>query len=177
MTWMARFLLGAASLLAAGASRGADDPCAAFKWDLAAERAVYASAPTPASSGLTSAEAPDVRAGVLYELTLHPQETVKLQAAVSKRMLDDGAFAGLVRIRVPHTGRYRISIDGGFWIDVASGPTTLPSRDFSGAQNCRTPRKVVLYELAKDADVVIQLTGASASTARLVVVADSSGPG
>jgi hypothetical protein len=146
------------------------DPCRQFKWDVSTESALFRSSPTAVVTARARAEAAAISPETLYQVQLHPQEDVKLVAPISKKMLDDGAFGGLVKIHLTHPGAYRISVDAGFWVDIADGSSTLARSDFSGSQNCTTPRKVVLYELPAGKDLYVQLTGASVPHALLTVV-------
>lgn len=133
--------------------------CDGFKWDVARERAVFA---TPAAAVTTAASAATTvtaEPGKLYRLTLLPQEQLQLAAEPSKKRIADGAYAGLVRFRVPKAGAYRVSLDQGTWIDVVDGGKTIASDDFNGSPGCKAPRKVVVYTLPAERDLVLQLTG------------------
>src|SRR5689334_5466483 len=52
----------------------ADDPCAGFTWDVAHERALFASAAQTLNAGRDAATAPAIETDRLYELTLAPNE-------------------------------------------------------------------------------------------------------
>jgi hypothetical protein len=165
-----RLAFAAVVLAGVGPAWAAQDPCAQFKWDVTREVALFRTSPVPIAAAAAPLDAPSIQPDMLYRVQLHPQEAVTLAAPVSKKMLDDGAFGGLLRIRLPESGTYRISVDAGFWIDVADASGTLQRADFSGSQNCTTPRKVVLYELAGGKDFHVQLTGSSLPHALLVLV-------
>ena len=155
---------------ASGQTPAASDPCLQFKWDVSKEAALFRSSPTSLVTARAAAEAATISPETLYRVQLHPQEELKLVAPISKTMLDDGAFGGLIKIHLQQPGAYRISVDGGFWIDIADGSAAIARSDFSGSQNCTTPRKVVLYELEGGKDLYVQLTGASLPHALLTVV-------
>jgi len=140
----------------------ADDACAGFKWDVKHEHALFVHEGHVANAGKDDASAPTLDVDKLYLLTLVPQKTVKFAAPPSKKMLADGASAGLVHFRVAKPGQYRVSVDVPFWIDVIADGKAIASTDFSGAQGCTMPRKIVLYDLpATQKTLTVQFSGAT----------------
>lgn len=163
------FPLLTAMVLAAGVAHAADDACTRFKWDVTREVALFAGTPKPLVAGHGVDDAGALQPEVLYAVTLQPQEGVKFRVAPSKKMLDDGAHGGLLKLRVTEAGTYRVAIDSGFWLDVLAGDKPLPSLDFNGSAECAGPRKIVVYELPAGTDLTLQLSAASVSLARLSV--------
>lgn len=143
-------------------------PCT-FKWDVSNEVALFRTSPHVLAAGAAADSAPPIEAGRLYSLDLHPQEHVRFAAAPSKRMLDDGAHAGILKLHVPQAGRYRVAIDSGFWLDVIQAGKPLASVDFNGSQDCPGPRKIVVYDLPADTGLFLQMSAASASQVKLSV--------
>ncbi len=133
--------------------------CEGFKWDVARERATFATSPAAVSTAAGVTDTVMAEPGKLYKLALLPQEQVKLAAEPSKKRIADGAYAGLVRFHVPKAGAYRVALDQGTWIDVVDAGKTIPSDDFSGSPGCKAPRKVVVYTLPAERELVLQLTG------------------
>jgi hypothetical protein len=133
------------------------------------EVALFASTPKPLVAGHGVDDAGALQPEVLYAVSLQPQEGVKFKVAPSKKMLDDGAHGGLLKLRVTEAGTYRVAIDSGFWLDVIVGDKPLPSLDFNGSAECAGPRKIVVYELPAGTDLTLQLSAASVSLARLSV--------
>jgi hypothetical protein len=158
-------VLGAGAAVAAAAAHA---PCAAFKWNVAHEQALFAAAGAHAVAGRDTASAPLIRPGRLYILALAPQQDVHFVKAPEKRGLDDGAYAGLARLRIPAAGLYRVSLDRPFWIDVVSSHGIVESRDFGGRPGCAAPHKIVLYSLPTGV-LVLQLSGDVASHVRLTL--------
>lgn len=152
-----------------GTALAADDPCAAIKWNVTEERAVFAQPAQTTAAGRNSASAPTIKTKTLYELTLTAQDGVTFAAPPGKKALPDGAFAGLVHFRVPTTGVYRISLDQGFWVDIVNHQTLIESTDFTGAHDCSAPRKIVQYNLPGGEDLVLQLSGAPKDRVRVAV--------
>ena len=159
--------LGGAGWTATAAA--ADDPCAAFKWNVTEERALFSQKAQSAAAGHDAASAPAVKTKTLYDLSLSPQEGVKFILPPGKKGLPDGAFAGLVHLRVPTTGAYRVALDQGFWIDVVGHRALIESTDFTGAHDCTAPRKIVQYNLPAGEDLVLQLSGSTKNHVRVAV--------
>ena len=90
----------AVSTLALGgttAAMAADDPCAAFKWNVTEERAVFAQKPQTTAAGHDAASAPAVKTKTLYELSLSSQDGVKF--IVSRPSLNTCCPSGLAAKR------------------------------------------------------------------------------
>jgi hypothetical protein len=147
----------------------AAEPCAEYKWDVSNERALYAGASESVTSGASVEKAPSILPGRLYAVALQPQEALRFPAAPSKKMLADGASAGLLKLRIAEAGRYRISVDTGLWLDVVRDGKLVESHDFQGITECKAPRKIVLYDLPAGIDVYLQASASSASSVRLSV--------
>ncbi len=166
LPWLAAAWL---SVTGTGVALAADDPCAAIKWNITDERAVFAQVARTEAAGHDAATAPAIKTKTLYELSLAPQDGVKFVVPPGKKALPDGAFAGLVHFRVPTSGAYRISLDQGFWVDIVSHQTLIESTDFTGAHDCNAPRKIVQYTLPAGEDLVLQLSGAAKDRVRVAV--------
>src|SRR3569833_72481 len=152
------------SMLALGgttAALAADDPCAGFKWNVTEERAVFSQKPQSTTAGHDAASAPAKKPKILYELSLAAQDGVEFVVPPGKQGLSDGAYAGLVHFREPTAGAYRVSLDQGFWIDIVSHQALIESTDFTGAHDCKAPRKIVQYNLPAGEDQVLQVSGAA----------------
>jgi hypothetical protein len=164
LLWLAGWLL-----VNSGPALAADDPCAAFKWNVTEERAVFSQKAQAATAGRDAPAAPAMKTSTLYELALAPQESVKFVVKPGKKGLSDGAFAGVLHFRAPTTGAYRISLDQGLWVDVVSHQALLESTDFTGAHDCSAPRKIVQYDLPAGEDLVLQLSGAAKDRVRVAI--------
>jgi hypothetical protein len=149
----------------------ADDACSGFKWDVTHEHALFLGMPTTATAARDDATAPALESDRLYDLTLSAQDGVKFAAAPSKKMLADGAYAGLVHFHVAQAGRYRVSLGTPFWIDLVADGKAIPSIDFNGAQGCDKPRKIVVYELPGGRDLTLQLSGMTETHVRVALTA------
>jgi hypothetical protein len=155
--------------LAMRAAFAADDPCAGFRWDIGHERALFAAAAETAVAGKDTASAPLLVPDRLYELQLTPQDQVKFAAPPGKKMLADGASAGLARLHLATAGEYRISLDQAFWIDAVADLRLIASSDFQGRPGCQAPHKIVLYPLPGGQDLILQFSGGIGSRLRLTI--------
>lgn len=147
----------------------AEGACEGFKWKVPTERALFAGDAVKLIAGMTTESAPAIKPSRLYEVALSPQEDVKYAAPASKKMLADGASGGMVRFRIADAGSYRVSLNAGFWIDIAAAGKTVPSLDFSGSPDCAAPRKIVVYELPANQDLFLQFSGATPEQVRVTL--------
>jgi hypothetical protein len=156
---------------AAGSGPAASgDPCAGFTWNVAHERAVFATEPAGITAATTGGPAPILQIDKLYDIALTPQDKVSFVLAPAKKALADGAFAGLVTLHIPTAGKYRVSMSEGFWIDVIADGKFAPTDDFTGGHACRAPRKIVQYPLPAG-DLTLQFSNAAAASVRVTVTA------
>lgn len=154
----------------------AKEPCDGFAWDVKAERALFASAGQSLAAGKDLSEAPSIAAQTMYTLALAPQGDVHFALTPGKKMLTDGAYAGMVRLRVATAGVYRVSLDQAFWIDMVSGQQLLSTVDFQGSPGCNAPHKIVEFNLPADTDLVLQLSASTQGSVRVSVTRTTSPP-
>ena len=172
LRWVALWILGAS----VRGALAADDPCAGFTWDIAQERALFATVAEAAPGGIDVASTRLLAPGRLYEIGLNPQEQVKFDAPPGKKARNDHVFAGLARLQMMIAGEYRISLDQPAWIDVVAEHELVASKDFQGRPGCLAPHKLVLYSLPGGEDLILQLSGAPTSRVRLTVTAVPAAP-
>lgn len=148
----------------------AADPCAGFAWNVAHERALFATLPVALTAATAAGPAPTLEADKFYEITLTPQNKVSFVLAPEKKALADGAFAGLVTLHIPSAGKYRVSMSEGFWIDVITDGKFAPTDDFTGAHECHAPRKIVQYSLPAG-NPTLQFSNTNSATVRVTLTA------
>jgi hypothetical protein len=90
--------------------------------------------------------------------------------APAKKALADGAYAGMVTLHIPVPGKYRVSLNEGFWIDVIADGKFAATDDFTGAHECRAPRKIVQYTLPAG-DLTLQFSNTNSANVRVTVTA------
>jgi hypothetical protein len=144
------------------------DPCSGYKWDVTAERALFAASPKSVAAGKDRASAAHAVANQLFTVALHPLNEVSFPVTPG-RAPPSGSFAGLIALTVPVPGKYRISVDAPMWIDVAGGAILAPVLDYEGLHECSAPRKVVVFDLQGGPDWTLELSAADRSTVRLAV--------
>jgi len=155
--------------LAAHCALAQQDPCAAFSWNVAHERALFASAPQALSAGRDAASSPPLEPDRLYELQLGPQSQVAWVLPPGKKSIPEEAFAGTARLRLQQPGTYRISVDQSLWIDIVADGHMIESADFQGRAGCVAPHKIVQYTLPAGRELVLQLSAAGGPRARLTI--------
>jgi len=155
--------LGSAAIQAADAAGGCQ-----FAWDVSHEQALFNGAVKTVAAGHAMSAAPQLVPDQLYELALAPQEQVTFAVAPGKKMLSDGAYAGVAHVHIAQAGTYRVSLSAPFWVDLASGDKLIVSGDFTGSPHCDTPRKIVQFVLPAG-EFALQLSGATSAQVRLTV--------
>jgi hypothetical protein len=168
-------LAGALLLSVAAAPARADDPCGGFKWDVSKERALFAASAQAQAAGKDGTRAPVVVPDRLYVLRLAAQDQVSFSVPPGKDTPAAGSFAGLVALKIPAAGTYRIAIDLPLWIDVAVSGKLVPAKDYQAQQSCDAPRKVVEFELGNRERLLLQLSGAAKQMVRVTVTRVSVG--
>ena len=145
------------------------DPCSGYKWDVSAERALFAMPAKAAAAGKDRTSAAPVVPNQFYAVTLVPVSGMSFPATPG-RTPPSGSFAGIVALTVPAGGKYRIAVDVPLWIDVVGGATVAPVLDYEGLHECSAPRKVVVFDLQGRTDWALQLSAADRATVRLTVM-------
>ncbi len=163
-------LIGSGLASAAAAQALLDDPCSGYKWDVSKERALFSSAAAVLqAAGKDGGSAPVVMPDRLYRLALKRLDEVTFSAPPGKTPYDQGTFAGLVALKIPSSGSYRISVDLPLWIDVAVNGERVPAKDYEGQQSCDAPRKVVVFDLDAKKPLLLQFSGVSQASVRVTV--------
>lgn len=147
---------------------GQTDPCSAYKWDVSAERALFAKPAKPVAAGKDRASAATVVPNQLYAVTVLPLTEVSFPATPG-RTPSSGSFAGILALTLPVPGKYRVATDVPLWIDVGSGAILAPVLDYEGQHECNAPRKVVVFDLQGRTDWALQLSAADRAVVRLTV--------
>jgi hypothetical protein len=169
--WRAAIAVGAVAAITASLPAYSADPCEGFAWNVAHERAVFATMAGAVTAATTAGPTPTLEVDKLYDISLTPQEKVSFIMAPAKKALADGAYAGMVKLHIPTPGKYRVSMSDGFWIDVITGGKFAPTDDFTGSRECRAPHKIVQYPLPAGDDLVLQFSNATSPSVKVTVTA------
>jgi hypothetical protein len=167
--WAARLWATLVLSLSAGGALAQDDPCDGFSWNVAHERALFASAPRAAAAGHDAASAPQLEPDRLYQLQLTAAGQVTLALPPGKRPASETRYAGLARFSLQHPGSYRVSLDQPAWIDIVADGKMIDSADFQGRAGCQAPHKVVQFSLPAGHELLLQLSGAPSDSVRLTI--------
>lgn len=170
MKWaLALAMVAVVGQLASEPARAAD-PCDGSTWNVAHERAVFATPPATITAANAAGPSPTLALDKLYDVALTPQDKVSFVLAPAKKALADGAYAGMVTLHIPATGKYRVSMSDGFWIDVIADGKFLPTDDFTGMRACRSPRKIVQFMLPAG-DLTLQFANTNSPSVQVTVTA------
>ena len=150
-------------------TRAAEDPCAAFSWDVHHERELFREQPVDIASGRAFADAPVVTPDRLYELELRAQPEVSFAAPPSRIWPKEATYAGLARLTVDTAGVYRLALDQPAWVDVVAGGAELQSRDAQGRVGCSTPYKIVEFALPAAKPLVLEFSASVTPSIRISV--------
>jgi hypothetical protein len=156
------------ALFLGGMVARADDPCAAFTWDVGRERALFASEPEILAAG-TAVASPSLAPDRLYQLRLSDQPEVAFAVPPGKSRPTDGAYAGLANVTVDVAGVYRISLDQPSWLDVVVSGALIRSKDFQGRPDCNAPHKIVEFVLPAGTPLTLQFSGAASPAVKVTV--------
>jgi hypothetical protein len=147
----------------------AQDPCAAFTWNVAHERALFSGAPKAQTAGRDEPTAPTLLTDTLYELQLSADTGVRFVTAPGKKQHGAGPYAGLVKFSVGAAGTYRVAADQPIWFDVVRRGEQVAAKDFQGHAGCSAPHKIVQFDLPAGAALTLQISGGVNQTVRLTV--------
>lgn len=148
---------------------GADDPCAAFSWDVHHERDLFSKEPLDLASGKALGDAPALAPEKLYELELRAQPEISFAAPPSRTWPAEATYAGMARLTVEAAGVYRFALDQAAWIDVVVNGTVLKSRDFQGRPGCSAPHKVVEFTLPAEKPVILEFSASVTPSLKVTV--------
>jgi hypothetical protein len=162
-------LLALLSLPFAPVHARADDPCAAFSWDVRHERELFSKQAVDLASGKAFADAPVLTPDRLYELELRAQPEVTFSAPPSRTWPEEATYAGLARLTVDTAGVYRFALDQPAWVDVVAGGAVLQSRGAQGRVGCSTPYKVVEFSLPAGRPLVLEFSASVTPSIKITV--------
>lgn len=150
-------------------SARADDACTDFKWDVTKERALFAGAPTAVKAGTDAKTAPSLVPGKLYQIQLASQASVNFVLEPGRKSRADSDHGGVAILKLPAGGAYRVSMDLPLWVDIVANATLLPAADFQGQHDCKAPHKIVVFDLAVDRTLTLQLSSSAADSVRMTL--------
>ena len=148
----------------------AEDPCAAFTWDVTHERTLFGQEAQNLAAGSAAAAAPTLATDRPYQLQLRAQTEVAFATQPGKKLPAEGkTYAGLASLTVATGGIYRIALDQALWVDVISDDSLVQAKDFQGRPGCNAPHKIVEFLLPAGKPITLQFSGGRVSTVRVSV--------
>jgi hypothetical protein len=166
---LARLLMVSISAMVGVGSVHANDPCAAFTWDVRHEQTLFATEPQTLVAGEKLAASPTLTIDHLFQLKLRGQSEVTFAAPPGRRPPGDGTYGGLARLTVDTAGVYRVSLDQPLWVDAVVDGAVLAAKDFQGRKACNAPHKVVEFLLPAGTPVTLQLSGGHTPAVKITV--------
>jgi hypothetical protein len=156
--------------VALASSPPAEDPCAAFTWDVSHERTLFGQEAQHLAAGNAAAAAPTLAIDRLYQLQLRAQREVAFVTQPGKKMPNEGkTYAGLASLTVETGGIYRIALDQAVWVDVIANDSLVQAKDFQGRPGCNAPHKMVEFLLPAGKPMTLQFSGSRVSTVKVTV--------
>lgn len=143
----------------------AQSTCEQFAWSVNRERAVFTSASMPVvQSGAASVDP------AAATLALLPSGDIKFPVVPEKASRPD-MFGGFVRVLIPSTGLYQVTLSDDAWIDVSQDERVmLKATAHSGRKDCPGIRKSVRFDL-KVGPALIQVSNSPVPMIKLAVIA------
>lgn len=151
------------AILAGTSVAMADDAgCAAFKWPVTREQALFPAAPAAQpGAALTVGQAAD--------FMLTAVDTISF-AVPPERAPAAGTFGATANVAVPPEGELQVSLSDEAWIDVVQDGQAMKSVAFSVVKTCPGIRKSVRFKLPAGA-ATIQISGAKQQSIKVAVLA------
>lgn len=165
---LSALLLACAAPLAAQGAPHAEPGCATISdANLPADFAAWAK-PAEALQAAADRAAPVLPLGQPVDLVLKPSADVQFAAAPEQKRAPENAHAGLVKLKIPAEGIWRVAASGPVWIDMLSAGGPVASTNHGRMAPCTSLRKVVEFPLTAG-EYLLQLSGNPGPELRLMV--------
>ncbi len=162
----------AADVAAADDKPVAQDPCDAFGWNMAREFDLMRASPIArAALAKQDHDAREVPLDRRLEVKLAPAGDVPLLVKPQREPAAD-TYSGLLMLKVPRIGTYRVSTDQRLWMEVIGPDGAVKSSKFANAPDCKVLHKSVAFRLQPDTEYWIQLSGSSVANAVVLITLD-----
>ncbi len=147
----------------------ATDPCSGFQYDVSEELKLFAGSPRKIVAAASTDAPPTLEARQLYEVALTEQSKVRFGEPPTKPTVNEGSYAGMVRIAASSAKTIRIALNEPAWIDVLDGRRNLDSSRHAGSHNCKLVRKSVEFSVEPGHALIVQLSGSTEKSLRIAV--------
>jgi len=158
-------LFGPSWVATANAAEGSG--CAAFKWPVEREQAIFLGKDMQdALSGSTVAALP--KGGI--SLSLLNAADVKFTLPPAGRPKDGAVKGAVLNIgTIAKAGAYQVTLSSEAWIDLIQAGKFVGSTDHSGAKDCPGLRKIVRFNLT-EGPLVVQISTAAVDSLKLAIL-------
>lgn len=144
--------------------------CRDYRMNLGPELALWRSPAIAREAARTGADAvADLSLRQRYRIALHPVAEVALVLPAESGTASD--HAGLVRVRIPGSGFYRVSLGGAYSVQVADGARPVAVHEFEMQSRCDSIYKSIEYTLRAGKTYTIQILAPAAAEVDLLVTA------
>jgi hypothetical protein len=100
-----------------------------------------------------------------------PQNEVKFRVTPERRQESQGRYAGMLRLRVPADGAYRVGTSRAAWVDLieANGASLKPTK-FEMQTQCDAVFKTVVFALRANETYTMQVSASREQNMPMFVV-------
>ena len=158
-----------AGYAAASVADDASVDCQASGWDMGRELKAYAGEAGRVAAGTATWNTPVLWADTLYAVALRPQSEVHFVQESPNAPRAAASMGGLARFTVLSGGRYRVTVDTALWIDAVDATGMVGPSNYIAWHQCPEFRKTVEFKLQAGQSIVLQLSGAAAGVAKVVI--------
>ncbi|WP_199554898.1 hypothetical protein [Sandaracinobacteroides hominis] len=123
---------------------------------------------TAITAAANTAAVPALQPRTPATLALHPAASVKLAAAPEQLRTRPDAHAGLVSIRIPTAGNWRVALSNPAWIDLLTVAGPAKSTAHGHGPACSSIRKFVDFNLPAG-EYMLQFTANPGAELRVLV--------
>jgi len=169
---IALFLVASSAAQTAPKSRSMDQMhggCDNYAANLTTEMRLMSMNAVQINAASQAAEAPQVRTSQVFSINLLPQSQVHFALAPAQDRGGPERWAGLVALGTLPKGNWRVSADKSVWIDLIGSGQLLPSPAFEMQTECPTIFKTVVFEAPGTVTVLLQISGATTQSVRLLI--------
>lgn len=150
-------------------ARPAAAACSDFKFDVSEELKLFAGTASAINAAAAPTAPPTLDAKRLYEVSLMEQAKVAFREPPSKTTVNEGSYAGILRIAAGRATTLRVSLSEAAWIDVLDGMQNLETAQFSGSHTCNLIRKNVEFKVQPGRALLLQLSGSTESAVKIAI--------
>jgi hypothetical protein len=143
--------------------------CGDYTANLHSEMKLMSERLTNVMAGSTAASAARIRSRVAYSVRLLSQQQVHFSVPPGQNRSGTGRSAGVLALGALPAGKWRISTDNPVWLDLVASGQIVESSAFEMKMGCTTILKTVVWAVRGKTPLLIQVSGATQPSVRLLV--------